>query len=216
MKVDVECPKCHSAKLEQYRLPHWTLLHWVLNPAIAFNELVLGQRIPKYTLICTHCQLPLPERQYIPCPSCGSINDWLIWARKTKYRFGKWLGLVCPVCGERIPCLWNLTSLIIIYILFPIWYPFYFFYFKNRKVKKPAILNGEKSPTIANRSVLSLGLSWSLLMWIIMSAIPGVWNYWNTGYLEVQKILLEAGVWLIAGMFVGLVEHSIYNKKGEG
>ncbi len=38
-------------KYKVWKLPHPMLLHWIINPGLAFNELILGQRIPKITLI---------------------------------------------------------------------------------------------------------------------------------------------------------------------
>ena len=34
-------------KYKVWKLPHPMLIHWVLNPGLAFNELILGQRVPK-------------------------------------------------------------------------------------------------------------------------------------------------------------------------
>ena len=55
-------------KYKVWKLPHPMLIHWILNPGLAFNELILGQRIPKITLIDKTSDAPLMERQYVPCP----------------------------------------------------------------------------------------------------------------------------------------------------
>ncbi|WP_244213081.1 hypothetical protein [Idiomarina ramblicola] len=52
-------------KYKVWRLPHPMLIHWVVNPGVAFNELALGQRIPKITLIDKASDAPLMERQSI-------------------------------------------------------------------------------------------------------------------------------------------------------
>jgi hypothetical protein len=119
-------------EMKEYRLPCLTLLFWVLFPVVAFNELVFGQRVPRLTLICESCELSLPERQYVPCLSCGFI----------------------------------------------------------------------------------IGLSWSLFMWIVASVIPSLWRYWNSGRIEIKRIIFEAGLWLVGGVFVGFIEHAIFNQKG--
>jgi len=106
-------------KFKVWALPNLMLLHWVINPGLAFNELVLGQRVPKVTLIDKTIDAPLMERQFIPCPECGALNDARLWSKSNS--FGHWFGYVCPVCEGRIPCLWNYTSLIILAITFPLW-----------------------------------------------------------------------------------------------
>lgn len=106
-------------KFRVWALPNLMLLHWVINPGLAFNELVLGQRVPKVTLIDKTIDAPLMERQFIPCPECGGLNDARLWSKSNS--FGHWFGFVCPKCNGRIPCLWNITSLIILAITFPLW-----------------------------------------------------------------------------------------------
>ncbi len=119
--VDIfECPRCGGQDYSVWVLPHPLLLHWILNPGIAFNELVLGQRIPDVLYICRCCHLPLQDRQYVYCPNCRDYYDAMIWSRACS--FGNWLGLVCPDCGEPIPSLWNLTSLLLLTVTFPVWW----------------------------------------------------------------------------------------------
>ena len=61
------------------------------------------------------------ERQYIPCPACGEIHNAKLWAEGNA--FGHWLGFICPSCKSKIPCLWNLTSLALLVVLSPLWFP---------------------------------------------------------------------------------------------
>ncbi|MCP4403560.1 MAG: hypothetical protein GY801_40425, partial [bacterium] len=53
------------------------------------------------------------------CPHCKHEVSDLFWSGKNA--FGHWLGLICPFCGEVIPCLWNITSCLVLTLLFPVW-----------------------------------------------------------------------------------------------
>lgn len=79
-------------KYKVWKLPHPMLVHWVVNPGLAFNELFLGQRMPKITLIDKTSDAPLMERQYIPCPHCNTIHNGLLWAKRGPYK--NWIGIV--------------------------------------------------------------------------------------------------------------------------
>jgi hypothetical protein len=126
MLVEFECPECKGHICERWavngsnlgiRLMYW---HIILNPGMAFNELVLGQRIPQQLFVCKSCTSPLIDRGYVHCPSCDVFHAGRIWSHKNA--FGHWLGYVCPSCGAGIPCLWNITSCIILAVTAPIWY----------------------------------------------------------------------------------------------
>lgn len=52
-------------KFKIWALPHPIVLHWILNPGLAFNELVLGQRLPKVILIDKESKKPLMEENGI-------------------------------------------------------------------------------------------------------------------------------------------------------
>jgi len=218
MIEDVACPKCHRSNFRPYRLPYWPIIHWILNPWIAINEIILGQRIPKRMLICESCKLPYIERQYIPCPHCNTLNDARIWSCRFKYMFGNWLGLVCPACGEHIPCLWNITSLIIIGITSPLWYFPYHFYFRDRKTVKP-ILDTENLKTmvkIIENPLYKTGLPWSVFMWTINSFIPCLWGYLKTGYFDYHKMFFDGVIWFLGGLFFGTALHWMYYQEGDG
>lgn len=104
-----------------------------------FNELFLGQRVPKITLIKEDIRKTLTEKSFIPCPHCGIIHPSLEWSSQNKTGFGNWFGLYCNHCGKVIPCLRNLTSLVIIVITFPIW-----IWFKKPWEKKWLMIQKEK------------------------------------------------------------------------
>ncbi len=97
------------------------LLHWVLNPAIAINEVLLGQRIPSVTYCCVNCDRPWAERQYVKCPGCRVFLPPWTWGRANA--LGHYFGLFCPDCGHRIPSLMNLVTLIVVAITLPVWLP---------------------------------------------------------------------------------------------
>jgi|SRR5439155_8137659 len=115
-----ECPRCGGRDYSVWVLPHPLLLHWILNPGLAFNELVLGQRIPDMVFFCETCTGPWAKRDYVYCPNCRAFHDGMIWS--VGCAFGNWLGLVCPDCGQPIPSLRNLTSKVLLMITFPLWW----------------------------------------------------------------------------------------------
>jgi hypothetical protein len=84
-----------------------------------FNELVLGQRIPKVSLIDKQSDSPLMEKQYVPCLHRNTIHNGLLWSKRNA--FGCWFEHVCQSCHNIIPCLWNITSILLLTIAFPIW-----------------------------------------------------------------------------------------------
>ena len=106
-------------KYQLLQLPSPLLLFWAINPVIAMNELLLGQRLPQVTLIEKHNQQPLLERQFAPCPHCNVLNPARLWSSGNT--FGHWFGYVCPECSGAIPCLWSLTSLLLLAVSAPIW-----------------------------------------------------------------------------------------------
>src|SRR5262245_54558843 len=41
------CPTCGETRIWRWDLRHPEMLNWVINPGVAVNELVLGQRLPR-------------------------------------------------------------------------------------------------------------------------------------------------------------------------
>ncbi|MDZ7681782.1 MAG: hypothetical protein U5J63_08775 [Fodinibius sp.] len=118
----------------KYKLKNWksfTFLHWIVNPGLAFNELVLGQRIPKQMLIDKTSDKPLMERSYVPCPHCETLHDGRIWSTDNGMAFKNWFGYYCPECGNIIPCLHNGLAYLLLAITYPLWG-----WFKNDLKKK--------------------------------------------------------------------------------
>ena len=156
-------------KYKVWALPNLMLLHWVINPGLAFNELVLGQRVPKVTLIDKTMDAPLMERQFVPCPECDALNDGRLWSKSNS--FGHWFGYVCPECNARIPCLWNFTSLIILGITFPLWIWFKksleekWFQREKRRFEK-VVESG--LGTVKDTNWYMMGIRYGLLMFILL------------------------------------------------
>lgn len=186
-------------KYKVLKLPNLMLVHWVVNPGLAFNELVLGQRIPKVTLIDKTSNAPLMERQYVPCPHCHTIHSSSVWPRKAM--FGNWFGLLCPTCDGIIPCLWNYTSLLLLAITFPIWG-----WFRRplearwRALEKQQLLQNKDAEPMKAKDVswLKMGLAYGLFMFCAMTLIQYI-----SSDLSQRDVLIQAAIWLIAGLGFG-------------
>jgi uncharacterized protein (TIGR02996 family) len=99
------CPACGGRRHWRWDVRNPLVLHWVVNPALAVNELVLGQRIPAVMYTCTSCW---PMRTYTHCPGCRGFLD--IHAPPFNQPLGNWRGLRCPQCATNIPLLQNLVT----------------------------------------------------------------------------------------------------------
>ena len=179
---------------------HWSMIHWILNPGLVINELILGQRVPKVLLIDKSTDKPLMERQFVPCPHCGELNDGRLWAKRNAFK--NWFGYYCPTCGNTIPCLRNLTSLIVIILTFPIWIWFVKRWKKNWLIKQPSRfenINMEEI-TYENASWLKTGISWGAIMFILMTIV-----YPLIGGKEITltMILIGIPIWTVAGLGFG-------------
>ncbi|WP_020405493.1 hypothetical protein [Hahella ganghwensis] len=187
-------------KYKVWKLPHPMLLHWIINPGLAFNELILGQRIPKVTLIDKTSDAPLMERQYIPCPECSALNDSRLWSKSNS--FGHWFGYVCPECHGRIPCLWNITSLIFLALTFPIWIWLKIFgeekWLEKEKGRFAEVVETEL-PEAKKTNWLKMGITYGVLMFCIMVLPKIVQNQ-----LTPSAIAIQVAIWLGGGLVFGL------------
>ena len=168
-------------RFKVWSLPHPLVLHWVLNPVIMFNELILGQRLPKVALVDKESDKP--RTTYIPCPHCETLNDSRLWAKGNA--FEHWFGFVCPSCHEVIPCLWNIFSLAILAITSPLWYfPARFFRRRWLEKEKKRLAKVLERPLIEAKSInwlldafgygVSMWVMW--VMWVISWVLLDVWN----------------------------------------
>ncbi len=198
-----------------WALPHPLILFWVLFPGAILNELILGQRIPKVSLVDKKSDKPWMERTYIPCPHCETLNDSRLWAKWNA--FGNWFGFVCPSCHEIIPCLWNIFSLAILAITFPLWYfPARFFRRRWLEKKKKRLANALERPLIQAKSI-----NWLLIgtfglggfMWLVNEVVPQIWEVLNGGEWDLIMVFVALLIWLATGFAWGLAMRFFMNRK---
>jgi uncharacterized protein (TIGR02996 family) len=93
-----DCPACHGDTIRaRWDVKNPMILHWVINPGLAVNELLLGMRVPKVMLFCQACHLAT-----IRCPVCRRHHS-----SEIVKPFGNWAGIRCPDCLSPIPTLRN-------------------------------------------------------------------------------------------------------------
>ncbi len=187
-------------------LPHPLVLHWVLNPVVMFNELIFGQRLPKVTLIDKKSDKPQQEGSYIPCPHCETLNDSRLWAKGNA--FEHWFGFVCPSCHQIIPCLWNIFSLAVLAITFPLWYfPARFFRRRWLEIEKERLANVPERPLIQAKSIkspliflanafASVVSMW--VMWVIFTVL------WEGREWDLKTMFESLPIWIVVGFGTGL------------
>ena len=202
-----------------WALPHPLILHCILNPGLIVNELILGQRLPKVTLIDKESDKPFFERCYIPCPHCETLNDHRLWGKRNT--FGHWFGLVCPSCHEIIPCLWNIFSLAVLAVTFPLWYfPARFFRPRWLEIDKKRLASVLEGPLTQARD----DINWFLrsifffggLVWVILEIIPQVWKVLNGGEWDLIMMFIAFPIWLFPGFVCSLLWMPGWmNRKGK-
>lgn len=188
----------------KYKVWTWKnplILHGMLNPGLAINELVLGQRIPKITLIEKGGRKALPERSFVPCPHCGTIHSSLKWTPQNHTAFKNWFGLYCNNCGKIIPCIRNLTSGVVLILTFPIWY-----WFKDKWKQKWLSVQKTKfsKPLVLTPPVYPwwyIGLSYAIFMFIFMSLFDFLLLQETFTW---KRLLFNAISWTLGGMLYGL------------
>ena len=196
--------KFDTNKWKIYTWKNWMMLHWVINPGLLINELILGQRVPKLSLEDKESNKSRIERSYIPCPHCERNHDSRTWSTQNGTAFKNWFGLYCPNCGEIIPCLRNIFSTLILVILFPIWY-----FFKNQLkeswIKKQPIrfetldLNSIPNP-YEGKGWIKEGLGWGLFMFIFMTFL---YPFFSGETIELKNVLTAIPIWTIGGLLFG-------------
>jgi hypothetical protein len=101
-----QCPTCRGEEFKVLGPNHVVQLHYVLNPGLAFNELILGQRVVRTMKSCTNCGAHATD-----CPHCHRAVDLAHWSASSA--FGNWTGLRCPYCGNKLPMLANALASVI-------------------------------------------------------------------------------------------------------
>ena len=199
-------------KFKIWTLPHPLVLVWVLFPGAILNELIFGQRLPKVMLIDKESDKPLMERTYVPCPHCETLNDQRLWAKWNA--FGHWFGFVCPSCHQVIPCLWNIFSLAILAITFPLWYfPARFFRRRWLEIEKKRLAKVLERPLIQIKFIhwLLIGtFGWGVLTWGLFEG----WQVLDGREWDLMKMIGNLPIWLVSGFVWGLLMHFFMNRKG--
>ncbi|RKU18843.1 hypothetical protein C6501_02120 [Candidatus Poribacteria bacterium] len=202
-----------------WALPHPLILFWILNPVMIINELILGQRLPKVTLIDKESDAPFAERGYVPCPHCETLNDGRIWAKANA--LGHWFGFICPNCHQIIPCLWSISSYAVLAVTYPLWYfPVRFFrdrWIEKEKTRLAKVLERPLIQAVDVNWYLIGIFFWGGLMWLVMGVIPEAWNVLNGEEWDLMMLFVfELPLWLVTGFGWGLWMHFTMNKKGKG
>ena len=183
------------------KLPHPLLLHWVLNPGLAINEFVLGQRMPELTLIDRHSEKSLAERGYIPCPHCQTLHPARLWS-KTNALF-HYAGLYCPSCEQKIPSLLNVFTLALLAVTFPLWKPASMLFADRFKAWELARL--EKAAQDEGRPPVMRGSLYAgLFFGISMAVYFAIWNSLEKG-LDAGVIVTALAAGLVSGIVFGVL-----------
>ena len=211
-----KCPKCNGTDASIMAFPDPLIIHWLVNPGLVINELVLGQCVPRQTF-CNSCPPPKMANAYLGCLRCGTYHSGSLWSNRRA--FGQWLGYACPNCGAQIPRLWNLWSLAIIGLLAPLWWwPVRRYRGVWLEWQRQRLLGAEPVDVHARLAQfrwfrfgvlywgLPLGLAFSFAMPLIL---PGM-CYW----CGVAWSLLFLPVWLMGGVLFALLSRTIIMKWG--
>lgn len=204
---------------EKYKVYTWKnglMLHWVLNPGLAISELVLGQRVPKISLLDKTTVKPRAERSFVPCPHCEKLHDSRTWATQNGTAFKNWFGLYCANCGKIIPCLTNWLSFVVLALTYPIWGWFKKRLKANWLAKQPARydqIDLEIKPNpFDEKSWVKTGLTWGVLMFVFMTFLTPLLLNAPVTWKTVGKGII---VWTIAGLMFGFIMKLIMQQKGK-
>lgn len=210
-----KCPECQNTSHKKWELPSLTVLHWVLNPGLAFNELVVGQAIPKQMCICTSCDKPQMERTYVYCPTCESFHNSMIWSGKKG--IGRWFGFICPKCLQSIPRLWNLTSLIILGVTLPIWW------IPAQILRKKWLAKERKQMNVGTDNLMpakqpinwyEAGLMWGATTGTLVS-LSDIFLSSISFTTAIEQALWSLPIWLIFGLLFGFSMKKTLGKTPE-
>jgi hypothetical protein len=131
--------------------------------------------------------------------------------------FGNWRGVSCPSCGKPIPCLWNLFSLVVLVLTFPIWALPYFLHFRNRP-RNPLFRSTDgKPPTpkpITRKNWIYMGAIWGVSMWLIMSLVPALKRDAIDDSLKLA-VFLGLPIWTVGGFAFGWSMWFFLGRKGK-
>lgn len=216
IRVNRKAQGYDTAKYDVWALPRPILLPWVLNPGAAFNEIILGQRLPRIMLIERHSPRPFAERSFVPCPSCGTIHPGRLWSGRSA--FGHWLGYVCPTCGEFIPSLWNVFSLVLVVALTPLWIgPLLIFRERWRQYELRRVRRALESLPVRAKKIAWVRtgvLSCGGMMWLLCGVVPQLWAVARGRAPDWLDAAVQLPIWLLAGYGWGVWMRRWMNKPG--
>lgn len=204
---------------KKYKIWDWKhpfIMLWIINPLVAFNELILGQTIPKIMLIEREGNKPYYQRNLVPCPHCNTLHSGIKWSSQNKTAYKNWYGFYCDNCAGIIPVQRNLTSLLILTVTFPLW-GWFRKYLKQRWLDKQPerfkdlnLVIDEKKNTTKNwlKSGLYFGLYMYVIMVIIFPLIEKETITW-------KRLLISIPFWLLCGLGWGYTMKIWMNKKGK-
>lgn len=188
-----------------YKKVNWTnimVLHWILNPGLTICEW-MGMRVPRVMLYERQSKKPYLSRFTVPCPHCQTQHNGLAWSAQNHTDRKNWFGLYCPSCGGVIPCVLNLTSLLLLIITAPIWIFFWKKWRQSWLEKQPARFASLKLGTVENpfagRGWLGQALAFAIMLWLINLAILALFG---------EPITLKAFIPippLLGGLLFGLM-----------
>jgi len=206
-----------TARYKVISWTNWRMLHWIINPGLAINELIIGQRVPKVFVEDMSLDKPRIERTFVPCPHCETIHDSRTWSTRNGTGYRNWFGLYCPHCGGIIPCLTNATSFIILALTYPIW-GWFKDSLKRKWLAKQASrfqdLDIESIPDpFAGKGWIREGLSWGLFMFILTAIIFPLVDGTD---IRPIRVLLAVPLWVVGGLVFGFVVKGTMSKKGKG
>lgn len=200
-------------KWKVYTWKNWMVFHWLINPGLAFNELLLGQRVPKVMVEDKTSNKPRVERSFVPCPHCGEMHDSQIWSTD-RLAFKNWFGLYCTSCGQIIPCLRNVTSSVLLVLLYPIWRPFY----KSQKEKwlsaQPAryasLPTTKVENTYGGKRWIINGLVFGAIMWCLFVGMI----VFEGNAISTLQLAKSVAVYSIGGLFFGYTMKLFTSARG--
>lgn len=202
-------------KFKVYTWKNWMILHWIINPGLAFNELILGQRVPKISLEDLSSPKTRAERLIIPCPHCQTKHDGRTWSTENGTAFKNWFGLYCPSCGGIIPCLMNLTSFLMLAITAPVWYwiysPLKKYWLSKQAARFSKTENQYPKNSFEGKGWIAQGLSFGMFMLVFND----LFMPWVSGK-EIKAVTFLVGVpiWLFGGLLFGYVLNGFFSKQG--
>lgn len=202
-------------RFEVIELPRSSKLHWVLNPCLALNELILGQRIPARELVDQLSDAPWFERVYLECKRCGELHKALLWRKST---MGNWFGLLCPVCEAKIPTLLNVFSRALLIPTAPLWFPLKLAFEKQLHRKQLARIRNTPSlpPDIRGmslRAALVTGGVWATLMYLFFILIMPMIARTDMSSQTPMTYALAALMCAVGGLLFGLYLRWASNRR---